>query len=217
VQVLAAFQVETVDERHHGFADGLMKIEAVLRSVVEPAQGGKHVVTKVGKARVQGHLVAEAYEFGKELVEGLGILAAACLNGAIGRFAHGAVGVFEAVGGLRQGQVLAVEGHVHGPHGGRVLLLLGADFGFERDVFEPVNLQRPAHRAQKYPVAALIESAQVGRGQHFLVQGVVVRRRLGLHFVHEVLKGLGPTRILGIAGHVDVAPRQVFAQHSFQF
>jgi hypothetical protein len=79
-----------------------VEVEAVLRRVVEPAQRGKHVVAEVGKAGVQRHLRAQADKLAEQRIERPGILQAAGLNGAPGSFAHLAVGVFEAVGGLGQ-------------------------------------------------------------------------------------------------------------------
>ena len=101
-----------LEQRRQDFPlNGLMKFQAILRCVVEPAPGAKGVLTVIGAAGVLRDLLAQFDELVEHLLERVGLLQSPAGDEFPRLLSQGAVHLFQVARHLSQRFLLATKLH----------------------------------------------------------------------------------------------------------
>ena len=145
----AALGLEFAHGRHDFPGDCVVKLRAILRRVIEPAEPAEGVIAVIFEPGVPGDLLAEFDEPVENFVEIVHLLQTPSGHQFPGFLAQRAVGFFQVAAHLDERLFLAAK--VHRERAGQFLVLLTelGVLGFERHVFRPEQLDMIFHVAVK--------------------------------------------------------------------
>ena len=209
--------IDIIHQRHHMAAHRLVELEALLRGIIEAAHFCELEIAVIRMVRVERDAVPFLHEFREELVQGVLVLQPSLIDLPVDLLPPGAVGILQIFRRLLQGEFLPVHFHGHFPRDLPVLLLEHIDLSLYGDVRFAVEFDVLLYVAQVGEVFLPVQVFEEGRCHQFTVQRIAVRLDPGLDLQAEIIKGLFPCLVRGIAGHADLPPAGILADSCFQF
>ena len=106
--------------------------------------------------------------------------------------------------------------HRHFTGNNAVLLRLHGNLGLQRNIFFAKQVDAFFNRAQVGKILPLVQLFYKGVFNQLAIELIGIGLDLGLYLQYKILKGLFQCFVFGIAGHADLAPGGIFANHGFQ-
>ena len=197
--------------------DRRVKREAVVRGVIEALQLRELVVAVVGIARVIGDLQAQRKQPVEQRVDAFALPLAALAAGQPGRCAPRAVGLFHDGRKLGQRFFFALKHHRESARQRLVLLRQQLFARFKLHICLAEQRVLRGDFAVIDGITCRRQQYTRGRGQVMLLQLVLARLAARRDLRDEIPVGLGRGCVIGLAGHQEVAPRELLVQHVAQF
>jgi hypothetical protein len=193
-----------------------VKVEAVLRRVVEPAARLEGVVPVVLESGVAAHGRPQLDHLVVEVLKRVAVLEPAPGDQLPDFLAPGAVVLLEVAGDLLERLLLPVVGHRHRAHDLLVLLAQLGVLGLERDVRLAVELELVGDEPVHHAVDVLRKRSAPGMVEVELLQRLPpgLGERADDGFEVEILLLL--VGVLGVAGHRDVAAARLLVPRALE-
>ena len=202
--------LQLAGQGHNHRFDSLVKPIAVLRAVVESLQAAEHVVPIGIETRVGGNRRTYSQQLFKQLLQMVPLFQTAFDNRLPGRFPPAPLRILQVALHLLQGPVSALEGHRQGPY--QLLVALGSLGlpGLQGDIGLAEQVHVILQAAVQDGITPGWELFPGRRPQETALETIFGGLEIFRNLLQKVKIGLFDLRILGVAGHPDVAQRALF-------
>ena len=214
---MATLRLQPPEDGHDLRFNGIVKLAAILRPVVEASAhpvGIGHVVREPG---IEGNLVTDANQLIEERIKTIGLLNSATGHRFPGLFTHGSIGVFLKATHGHERFLLAPKFHRQAAAELVVFVAHLGLFGLQGDIFRTIQFHLKGRRSIKDLILCPRQLRPKRVLQEQLGHGKLARLERGIHHLHEMQVGLLSLGVVGVAGLGDVPTGPFFIESSGQF
>ena len=214
---MATLRLQPPEDGHDLRFNGIVKLAAILRPVVEASAhpvGIGHVVREPG---IEGDLVSDADQFIEERIKTIRLLDSATGHRFPGLFTHSSIGVFLKAPHGHERLLLAPKFHRQAAAELVVFVAHLGVFGLQGDIFRTIQFHLEGRSAIKDLILCPRQLRPKRVLQEQLGHGKLARLERGIHHLHEMQVGLLSLGIVGMAGLGDVPTGPFFIESGGQF